>query len=134
MISSNTDPHQWLPGKELQRLIKHAGFRINATKTRMQYRTSRQEVTGLVVNQRISVRREYRHNVRAMVHSLVKRGSFEVHGVTEKGGVVTIEKRSEGSVNELHGMLGFVDSIDVYNQNNAPEPRPTGSDEQRVSV
>jgi retron-type reverse transcriptase len=95
-VLSEADPHQWLPGKEMQRLIEHGGFRINATKTNMQYRTSRQEVTGLVVNQKINVRREYRHNVRAMVHSLIKRGSFELYGVTEKGGAKTNEKR-EGS-------------------------------------
>ncbi len=83
---SETDPHLWVPGKELQRLITHAGFQINPAKTHMQYRTSRQEVTGLVVNQKINVRREYRHNVRAMVHSLFKRGSFELYGATEKLG------------------------------------------------
>jgi RNA-directed DNA polymerase len=68
---SQTTPHLWIPGKELQRRIIYSGFKINAAKTRMQYRTSRQEVTGLVVNEKINVREEYRRPVRAMVHSLL---------------------------------------------------------------
>jgi len=38
----------------------------------MMYRTSRQDVTGLVVNRKINVRFGYRHNVRAMVDRLLK--------------------------------------------------------------
>ena len=83
---SQTDPHLWVPGNELQRLIARAGFKINVAKTHMQYRTSRQEVTGLVVNRKINVRHEYRHNVRAMVHSLFKKGTFELYGAVEKQG------------------------------------------------
>jgi len=84
-----------MPGAELQKLITHSGFQINAAKTHMQYRTSRQEVTGLVVNKKINVRPEYRHTVRAMVHSLLTKGSFEAYAPTEKTGSVTIEKRKE---------------------------------------
>ena len=121
---AKTSPHIWLPGPELQRIVKYCGFEINATKTRMQYRTSRQAVTGLVVNKRINVRWEYRHSVRAMVHSLFTKGSFEVYAPNKKTGSPVIEKRS-GSINELHGRLGFIDSVDLYNQKNLPEPKPT---------
>lgn len=119
---SDTDPHLWMPGRELLRLIAHAGFKVNPAKTRMQYRTSRQEVTGLVVNQKINVRHEYRHNVRAMVHSLFTKGSFELFGAVEKAGVVTVEKRP-GTLRELHGRLGFIDGIDRYNKKHAPQPK-----------
>ena len=113
--ANGSAPHVWLPGAALQEVIERTGFRINAKKTRLMYRGSRQDVTGLVVNDKINVRWEYRHNVRAMVHSLVKTGAFEVLGVGEKGGQPVLEKRP-GTLNELHGMLGFIDSIDVYNQ------------------
>ena len=118
---ATTDPHLWIPGAELERRITHAGFSINPAKTHMQYRTSRQEVTGLVVNQKINVRHEYRHNVRSMVHTLFSTGKFELYGPVEKNGVFTIEKR-EGTLNELHGRLGFIDSIDLYNKKNALQP------------
>lgn len=117
---SETDPHVWVPGRELQRLITHSGFSVNPAKTHMQYRDSRQEVTGLVVNQRINVRHEYRHNVRAMVHSLFSKGSFDLYGPVTKAGVVTIEKRP-GTLNELHGRLGFIDSVDLDNKRHAAE-------------
>jgi RNA-directed DNA polymerase len=73
----------WLPGNELQRIIAHAGFRLNPQKTRMQYRASRQEVTGLVVNETLNVRREYRHNVRAMARSTT--GQMAPFPIVENG-------------------------------------------------
>jgi RNA-directed DNA polymerase len=111
--SEGTAAHLWLPGEALQKIINRSGFQINAKKTHQMYRASRQKVTGLVVNKKINVRWEYRHNVRAMVHSLVKTGTFQVLGLTHKDGQTVLEKRP-GSLDELHGMLGFIDSIDVY--------------------
>ena len=108
------EAHLWLPGGALRNIINRTGFSINAKKTHFMYRTSRQEVTGLVVNRKINVRWEYRHNVRAMVNRLVTTGGFEICGATHKDGQVTMAKRP-GTLDELHGMLGFIDGIDVYN-------------------
>ena len=122
-VLSGTDgaaSHLWLPGKALQKVIERTGFRINTKKTHLMYRDSRQNVTGLVVNEKINVRWEYRHNVRAMVHSLVKTGTFEIRGVTQRGRQMVLEKRY-GTLDELHGMLGFIDSIDVYNKIHASD-------------
>jgi hypothetical protein len=115
---SDTDPHLWAPGRELKRLIAHSAFSVNSAKTRMQYRDSRQAVTGLVVNRRINVRHEYRHNVRAMVHNLFSRGSFELYGPVKSNGGVTIGKRP-GTLNELHGRLGFIHSVDLDHKRHA---------------
>ena len=106
--------HLWLPGDALQDVITRTGFSINAKKTHFMYRASRQAVTGLVVNEKINVRWEYRHNVRAMVNKLVTTGAFEIYGAVDKAGIIEMEKRP-GTRNELHGMLGFIDGIDVYN-------------------
>jgi RNA-directed DNA polymerase len=116
--ASKSEPHLWTPGVKLQSVIKHCGFRINPTKTHMQYRTSRQEVTGLVVNRKINVRYEYRHTVRAMVHTLLKDGSFRTYAATGGPGSATLEKK-DGTLNQLHGMLGFIDTIDLYNREHA---------------
>lgn len=113
---STTEPHIWMPGAKLESSVIYSGFRINPAKTRMQYRTSRQDVTGLVVNRKINVRKEYRHTVRAMVHNLLTTGSFALYARAEKPGTVTLEKR-EGTARQLHGMLGFIDSIDLRNEN-----------------
>jgi RNA-directed DNA polymerase len=119
-IAETTDanPHLWTPSAKLREIVKHCGFRINSAKTHMQYRTSRQEVTGLVVNRKINIRREYRHNVRAMVHSLLNTGSFKTYAATTTSGATTLEKR-DGTLNQLHGMLGFIDTIDLFNRKHA---------------
>ena len=110
-----TRPHAWLPGHTLSRTIRRSGFRVNPNKTRMLYRNSRQDVTGLVVNDKIGVRREYRHTVRAMVHSLVNTGAFEILGVVQRNGQEILEKRP-GTFHQLRGMLGFINSIDEHNE------------------
>lgn len=126
------ESHLWLPSEALQKVIERTGFRINAKKTHFMYRTSRQEVTGLVVNEKINVRWEYRHNVRAMVHSLVKTGKFETLGLVQKDGQAVLEER-QGTLNELHGMLGFIDSIEVYNRTHTSDsPSEKRSSRERV--
>ncbi len=114
------DSHRWLVGDALHDTIERSGFSINTKKTHLMYRASRQKVTGLVVNKKINVPWEYRHNVRAMVNRLVTTGTFEISGVVHKDGKVSIEKRP-GTSNELHGMLGFIDDIDIYNSRNIEE-------------
>jgi hypothetical protein len=108
------DEQRWRPGRQLVREITGAGFRINDAKTRLMYRRSRQRVTGLVVNQKVNVRREYRHTVRAMVHKLVTTGAFETYRAAGDVGSMSVTKQA-GSLDELHGMLGFVDTLDVHN-------------------
>ena len=126
------EAHLWLPGEALRDVIHRTGFRINPNKTHCMYRTSRQEVTGLVVNEKINVRWEYRHNVRAMVNALVRTGAFEILGTVHKDGRLAIEKRP-GTVNELHGMLGFIDGIDVYNSRHTDDkPANPLSSKERV--
>jgi RNA-directed DNA polymerase len=112
---SNDNDHVWIAGSELLRLVNYSGFEINPKKTRMQYHFSRQEVTGLVVNKKVNVKREYRHNVRAMLHHLFKKGKFflPVYKKDENGDYFSDLK--PGSLNQLHGRLGFIDSIDRYN-------------------
>ena len=86
---------------ELDRKIKKAGFSINERKTRIAYRDSKQVVTGLVVNKKISVDHSYYRKVRAMAHSLYKTGSYEVDG-------------KEGTIKQLEGRFSYIDHIDKY--------------------
>lgn len=99
-------PHKWEVGDELQEIITASGFKINAQKTRLQYRDSRQDVTGLVVNRKVNIRSEYRRAVRAMAHHLFMTGDFEI-----MDGPI----RHKGTVAQLHGMLGHIDRVDWYN-------------------
>lgn len=114
---SADNPNLWLPGKDLVGLVTKSRFKLNPAKTRMQYKDSRQEVTGLIVNRKVNVRNEYRRKVRAMVYRLFTTGNFNLEhkSVDEAGNQIKISNL--GSINQLHGMLGFIDSIDLYNQN-----------------
>ncbi len=70
------DGNKWACGVELDRAIASSGFRVNASKTRMQFRRSRQDVTGVIVNRRLNTRIEYRKNARAMTDQLFDTGRF----------------------------------------------------------
>ncbi|HST33340.1 MAG TPA: reverse transcriptase domain-containing protein [Solirubrobacteraceae bacterium] len=53
---------------ELRRLIEENGFVINGAKTRLMRRSQRQRVTGLIVNKRVNVPREYARHLRAVLY------------------------------------------------------------------
>ena len=106
--------HHWIPGEPLRSLIERAGFKIHPSKTHLMYRSSRQEVTGIVVNERLNVRHTYRREVRAMVHSLTRTGEFTILRAAAGGG--SIVETHVGTANELHGRLGFIDALDACSQ------------------
>jgi RNA-directed DNA polymerase len=107
--------HKWEVGDRLNNVVISAGFAINRTKTRMQYRSSRQAVTGLVVNRKVNIRTEYRRTVRAMAHRLFKTGSFQrMRMVPDANGVLT-PTMVDGTMAQLHGMFGHIDAVDCHN-------------------
>ena len=88
---------------ELAGEVVRAGFKINDNKTRVQYKDSHQEVTGIVVNKKLSVDRKYCKKTRAMAHQLYKTGEF------------TIEDGTKGTINQLEGRFSFINQLDKYN-------------------
>ncbi len=115
-LQKEGDTHKWVPGRELERLILRSGFEINPSKTRMQYRSSRQEVTGLVVNRKVSTAKEYRHSVRAMVHSLLTTGTFSVgQKAAAVVGTVAVVGAAPSN-NQLQGKLAFIEQVDSYDR------------------
>ena len=87
---------------ELEKKVIKAGFSINEKKTRITYSDSKQVVTGLVVNKKISVDHAYYRKARAMAHSLYTNGSYLIDGI-------------EGNVRQLEGCFAFIDQIEKYN-------------------
>src|SRR5690606_14671867 len=57
-------------GHALNSIIQKHGFKINTSKNRLQYKNSRQDVTGLIVNTKINIRNEYRNRVRVLWHKV----------------------------------------------------------------
>ncbi|PRX03471.1 UNVERIFIED_ORG: RNA-directed DNA polymerase [Martelella mediterranea] len=91
---------KWVAGDGLLALVYRAGFKINHDKTRMQRRDSRQDTTGLIVNQKLNVRHEYYKQVRAMCHHLFTHG-YAYSGVRHK----------PVSNDTIDGMLTFIHQI-----------------------
>ncbi len=56
--------------QELRRKVRAAGFQLAASKTRIMHSDQRQSVTGLVVNEKVSLPRGKRRVLRAMLHRL----------------------------------------------------------------
>ncbi|GFD87001.1 hypothetical protein KUL150_30600 [Alteromonas sp. KUL150] len=103
----------YIPSKRLASEVNRAGFRINSQKTRILYRDSRQEVTGLVANKKVGVKKEYWRTLRAQCHSLFTTDSFTK---------IVDGKKVEGNINELEGQLNFVDQVDRYNRLRQKQP------------
>lgn len=99
-----------LLSNKLIKEVTKAGFKINSLKTRVQFKNSRQDATGLVINNKVNVKSEYWRQVRAMAHSLFTQGTYSING------------EETDDLNKLEGKLSFIDSIDKFN-NNLPKQK-----------
>ncbi len=100
--------------QELRDIINGNQFAINEDKTRFAYKNNRQEVTGLIVNEKINVCRRYVRHVRAMLHAWEKYGRkeaarehFEKYNYKHKK-PSDIEK---AFVEELRGKINYIGQI-----------------------
>lgn len=87
---------------ELSKEILRAGFKINMSKTRMQYSDSKQLVTGLVVNEKVNIDSTYYRKTRAIAHNLYKGEDIEING-------------EKATINNLEGRFAFINQLDRYN-------------------
>ena len=114
-IAIMKNENDWIAGKFLIKEIEKVGFSLNEKKTSMQYRTSRQMTTGLIVNKKINIKREYYKKARSMCHELFKSGEF----YTGKKMVLSeatsnkpeIADKENGTLNQLEGILSFIYQI-----------------------
>lgn len=102
----NSDTQEWQPSEILRYRIFQSGFRVNDAKTRMQFYWSRQDATGLVVNKKVNVKREYIKLARARCDRLFNTGAcmrkFENCGVTNE---------EPFGLDQLQGMLAHIFQI-----------------------
>ena len=108
--------------QELVRIINDQGFTINESKTRLQKFGSRQEVTGIIVNDKLNVTKKYVREIRSLLYIWEKYGysaamsRFLPRYKAEKGHV---KKGNPDLTNVLDGKLNYLkmvkgDSDSVY--------------------
>ena len=69
----------YVVGHQLEKAIATAGFTVNPTKTRLQFRGSRQMTTGLTVNEKVNICQDYYRDVRSMCSSLFQTGTYYIN-------------------------------------------------------
>ncbi|MFY1049490.1 reverse transcriptase domain-containing protein [Apilactobacillus sp. 1-1-2] len=88
---------------ELRDLLHRQGFKINEKKTRLQFSSSKQEVTGLIVNKKINVSRKYYRDTRAQAYNMYKDGYYFIDG------------EGYSKLNKLEGRFSFINQVKRYN-------------------
>lgn len=99
---------------EIEFAVEKSGFHLNPKKTRFIYESSRQEVTGLVVNEQINPTRDFIKETRAMADHLYRDGAFMIDG-------------KEGSLDQLEGRFAFISQI---KNSTSSEDEPAESNQQ----
>lgn len=93
------NPPRWRVGPALKKQIENAGFKVNHSKTRMQWRGSRQVTTGLIVNKKVNVKSEYYRTARVMCHKLFSTGEYYI---SDPDLPIANLNRIEGIVNHVY--------------------------------
>jgi len=109
-IAVINDENNWTVAQPLREEVEKAGFKINEAKISMQYRTSRQMTTGLIVNEKVNIRKEYYRKARSMCHELFQTGHFYIdEAVPEIVQANSEEKDNQyGTLDQLEGILSFI--------------------------
>lgn len=101
----------WALGEALTNKIISSGFEVNGEKTRMHCRGSRQQVNGLVVNEKANIRSEYYRNTRAMCDSLFIKGVYFRSLTTPEKPEDTPKPEMTDSLNPLEGVLSHIYAV-----------------------
>ena len=100
--------------KELERIIKDQRFTINKAKTRLQKKGSRQEVTGIIVSDKLNVTRKYVQDVRNVLYMWDRYGYNVAYGKffpkykADKGHV---KKGNPDLINVIEGKLLYLKMV-----------------------
>lgn len=100
--------------KELERIITEQGFTINTDKTRLQKRGRRQEVTGIIVSDKLNVTQKYVREIRNILYIWDRYGYSTANAKflpiykEEKGHV---KKGNPDMVNVINGKLLYLKMV-----------------------
>ena len=129
-IKINGSDNEWVPGRALKKEIEKVGFTINEKKTSLQYKTARQITTGLVVNKKVNIKKEYYRQARSMCQALFQSDEFYLGSKHTSASAISENAQTTGtsslnsnemhleesqpqenvtaSINQLEGILNFI--------------------------
>ena len=99
---------------ELERIIKKQGFTINESKTRLQKKGDRQEVTGIILSDKLNVTQKYVRDIRNILYIWDRYGYNVAYGKffpkykEEKG---HIKKGNPDLINVIDGKLMYLKMV-----------------------
>jgi retron-type reverse transcriptase len=97
--------------KELNRIITDQRFQINQTKTRLQKEGYRQEVTGLIVNEKVNVQRRYVKELRMWLYYWERYGYERAYRFFLQQYAETIKSGSKGQPDMFCVISGKLDYL-----------------------
>lgn len=103
--------NETIAGAEFQAAIEENGFKLNNKKVRLQNRYNRQEITGLIVNNKVNVPRKYVRQIRAMLHAWEKYGYEKAEKEYNEKYVKQINGRTYSFKKVILGKLNFLNHI-----------------------
>ena len=127
-IASQNNGNEWATSRTLKKEIEKVGFKVNEKKTSLQYKTSRQIATGLVVNKKVNIKKEYYRQTRSMCHSLFQSNEFFLGNtysakpaISENAKInstspatnskTPLPKNPQGKIKQLESILSYIYSV-----------------------
>lgn len=127
-IARKKEPIGYEIHPKIERLVNYCGFKVNPEKTRLQYKKQRQTVTGLVVNKKVNIRKEYYTKARAITHTYFKTGGyiipssispFDIKDEFDEG-VLTRPEKLGGILSHIHLVKDANDPRNSIEKRNDP--------------
>lgn len=77
LLVTRTSDNLVVLGKYLRKIIESNGFTINESKTNYSWNNERKEVTGLIINEKVNIKKVYLKELRALLNNCEKHGTYE---------------------------------------------------------
>jgi DNA polymerase-3 subunit epsilon len=120
---------------ELKLILKEFNFNLNYEKTRILDKTKRQDVTGIVVNEKINVSRKYIRELRAMIHNFSKNPSKQIHLIHIIRGKLSYLKMVRGN-DHIYNNLNdkFLESLGFKKKSQNSLSNPFITVEKKINI
>ncbi|MBP1482922.1 reverse transcriptase domain-containing protein [Acinetobacter nosocomialis] len=105
-------------GREVIKAIKSSGFNINKDKVSFRTNFDRQQVTGLVVNKKINIPRNYYDFSKSMAYNYCQYATFK------KSSYHTFAKKNSNQGESIIGVLNYIYNIKMEYKNRTTDKPP----------